>query len=145
MVVEKARSLFEANFKETGVPNAVFCLDEELYKVLEEGTDSFGILAWDGGKAIGYSHVIVGPHPHTSVLYATNDAIYVSPEYRTKGVGGQLVVRSEKEALNRGARSFLWDVPINHGLDIAFSRRSQYQRISVLYSKELNHGGSKDR
>lgn len=114
--VKRCRHLFEQNYTEAALLGHPFNLFEDFYSQAEESTPSFAIVAYDGGEVVGYCSVFIGMHQHTSVAMATNDAIFVLPEYRSGLLTGQLFVRSEREAKARGAVAFQWVVPVRSPL-----------------------------
>ena len=128
--------LLKQNWEESGLKVGLpFRLDREQYDLLSIQGDSFGIVAFDGERPIGFVSVFVGPDPHTSRTVALNDSIYVLPEYRVRGVGGQLFVRAEREARARGVAVFFWQVGIDSPLDRALRRRCEPDQIS--YARRL--------
>lgn len=127
--------ILEQNFKESGLRGAEFDLCRETYEMLTEQGDSFAVVAFDGNRPIGVVDVFVGPDPHTSLTVALNDTIYVLPEYRGRGVGGQLFARAEREAKARGVAVFFWQVGIGSPLDQALRRRCEPDQIS--YARRL--------
>lgn len=114
--------ILEANYKESGTPGFDFCLHRETYEAVTFDGKSFAIVAFDGAKAVGVVSVFICNDPHTSQLFAINDTIYCLPNYRARGVGGQLFVRAEREASLRGCATFLWQVGIGSSLDRALAR-----------------------
>lgn len=114
--------ILEANYKESGTPGFDFCLHRETYEAVTFDGRSFAIVAFDGDKPVGVVSVFIYDDPHMSVLLALNDTIYCLPEYRARGVGGQLFVRAEREARMRGCAAFLWQVGIGSPLDRALAR-----------------------
>lgn len=128
-------SILEKNFLESGLKGFDFRLNRETYEALSIQGDSFGIVALDDGRPVGMVSVFVGPDPHISRLVALNDTIYVLPEYRPRGIGGQLFVRAEREAKARGAVVFFWQVGLNSPLDRALQRRGAPDQIS--YARRL--------
>lgn len=127
--------ILEANFKESGNPNFEFCLHRESYEGISFVGTSFAIVAFDGDKPVGVVCVFAGKDPHTSQLSALNDTIYCLPEYRARGVGGQLFVRAEREARARGCATFIWMVGIGSPLDKALARRCAPDQVS--YTRRL--------
>ena len=127
--------ILEQNFRESGLRGFDFNLSRETYEVLTMQGDAFGIVALDGDRPVGVVSVFIGPDPHISETVALNDTIFVLPEYRACGVGGQLFVRAEREAKARGAVIFFWQVGIDSPLDRALRRRCEPDQIS--YARRL--------
>ena len=122
----------EANFKESGLPGFEFELHRETYEAVAFDGASFAIVAFDDEKPVGVVSVFVAPDPHVSLKLALNDTIYCLPEYRARGVGGQLFVRAEREARARGCAAFLWQVGIGSLLDRALRRHGAPDQISYI-------------
>ena len=104
--VKRCRDLFDQNYAEAALPGHQFNLDESAYVQYEKQTPSFAIVAYDGEVLAGFCSVFVSFHQHTSEVMATNDAIFVRPEYRSGILAGQLFVKAEREAKARGAVAF---------------------------------------
>lgn len=128
-------ALLDQNFRESGLRGFDFCLNREAYEALSIQGDSFGIVALDDGRPVGMVSVFVGPDPHITRAVALNDTIFVLPEYRPRGIGGQLFVRAEREAKARGAVVFFWQVGIGSPLDQALQRRCAPDQVS--YARRL--------
>lgn len=127
--------ILEQNFKESGLAGFDFRLNRDTYEVISLQGTSFGIVALDDGLPVGLVSVFVGPDPHISSLVALNDTIFVLPEYRSRGVGGQLFARAEREAKSRGAVVFFWQVGVGSPLDRALQRRCAPDQVS--YARRL--------
>jgi GNAT superfamily N-acetyltransferase len=136
------RDLLQENFNETGLPGRRLCVHEATYEALSEAGASFAVVAFDEDeRAVGFASVFLSIHQHTSELCATNDTVFLLPTYRGTSLGGQLIVRAEREARKHGARLFLWQVVADTPIDRAFaSRASSYNLFQRIYLKELQHG-----
>lgn len=133
-VLKHCRQLLEDNFRESGLKGFDFKPDLETYEALS-ATDSFCLVAADEGVPIGICSVFVTRDLHTSQLIAINDTIYCRPEYRERGVGGQLFVRAEREAKARGVSVFFWQVGVDSPLDKALRKRSPIDQVA--YARRL--------
>lgn len=128
--------LFRESDREIGSTDTV-CLDEKLYRALDRSA-SFCVAAWaDSGEPVAVASVIIARDPHHSVITATNDTLYVRPEYRASILPGRLFFALEREARFRGAERFQWRVPCGSGLERALEKRQAYRRRETLFEKEL--------
>lgn len=128
--------LFRESDKEIGSTDPV-SLDEKLYLALDRSS-SFCVAAWnDDGEPVAVASVIIARDPHHSVITATNDTLYVKPEYRASAFPGRLFFALERTARFRGAERFQWRVPSGSGLERALEKRPAYRRREVLFEKEL--------
>lgn len=103
-----ANELIAANWAETGF-DFPFDPDVDMYARLAKAGMMFAVAAFDSEQIVGYCTVLVSPHMHNrTVTIASNDALFVAPEYR-KGLTAARVIRTaEAEAARRGAVRFLW-------------------------------------
>ena len=132
------RELLQENFHETGLPGRKLCIHKATYEAISDAGAGFVVVAFDGEKPVGFSSVFLSIHQHTSELCATNDTVFLLAKYRNSSLGGQLIVRSERAAKERGATLFLWQVVVDTPIDQAFaSRASAYNLFQKIYLKEL--------
>lgn len=135
------RGLLLENFDETGLPGRKLKVHEATYEALSAAGAGFAIVAFDYERPVGFASVFLSIHQHTSELCATNDSLFLLPAYRRGALGGQLIVRAEREARKRGARFFLWQCVSDTQIDRALSSRaSSYRLFQRIYLKELHHG-----
>lgn len=133
--ITKSQPLHEAHWAEAGLPELDINLDFETYSALCD-SESFGILVYDGEDVIGYAVIFVSSATHTQMPIAYNDAIYVKPEYRSRGVGGRLILMCEQIAKERGAKRFQWACKEGLAMAKIFERRPVTQK-QVVYERIL--------
>lgn len=131
------KPLLQQNFDESGLPGARFKLHELTYQALADNRAGFAIVAFDDNGVVGFVSVFMSVHPHTSEIVATNDSVYVLPSHRLTSVGGQLMIRAERESRLRGSTCFLWQVPGGSDIDKALGSRNCYQFFQKTYLKEF--------
>ena len=122
--IPKVSNLLAANWAETGfdfplVPNV------DAYQRIFDAGMVFGVVVLEGDTIAGYCSVTVVPHAHNaSVIVASNDALFIAPEFRHGLATGRLIKACKDEAKARGADRFTWhcrfgtpfaDVLIAHG------------------------------
>lgn len=121
--VHKLEDLFQKNAQESGIFARPLSISWAMYDALADQSPSFLLVAYDGETVAGAAVVLIMRHPHVEGLLATNDTIYVCPQYRARGVGGRLFQLAEKEAKRRGAFAFLWDAALGSPLANALAKR----------------------
>lgn len=133
--ITKSQPLHEAHWAEAGQPTLGIDPDFETYAILCD-SESFGILVYDEDEVIGYAVIFVSNDTHTKMPIAYNDAIFVKPEYRTRGVGGRLILMCEQIAKERGAKSFQWACKDGLAMAKVFENRPFMQK-QVVYERSL--------
>jgi len=97
--------LFAENHKESGVfPDKIDLnvLDDFYEWSSENGNVRFHI-ARDDGKVVGYTVTFIGNHPHyQDKVFATNDVLYITPDYRKTSVAKDLIEFVEKDMKDTG-------------------------------------------
>lgn len=92
--------------------------DWDRYLKLEALSQFVFLTARDDGEMVGYCSMFVMPHIHyKDTLCATNDAIYLLPEYRKTDVGPKLIGYAEKIAKVMGCQHIVWH--IKYGYDFS--------------------------
>lgn len=77
-----AKSLFEADWKETTSDGIEFDIDEEYYRELEKQGSLIIFAARYGDKLAGYANFIASRSAHHKKDIASCAGFYVSPQYR---------------------------------------------------------------
>lgn len=135
----RAGALLAQNWAETGA-DFDFEPDVLTYQKLYDIGMAFGIGAFDGDDPCGYCTVmVVRHHFNPSVIFGSNDALFVAPEYRSRSVGARLIVAAEKEAAARGASRFNWHCRPGTSLAEVLEKRG-YAPLDIIVSKEIQHG-----
>jgi GNAT superfamily N-acetyltransferase len=93
-IFEQLRHLHLSHWNETeSYRRSVFAPRYDLLRKYWIDGIAWGWGAFDGKRLVGHATVYVTTSVHTGELTATEDALYVLPEYR-KGVGADLVRRA---------------------------------------------------
>lgn len=134
--IDSIRELLQANWDETGF-DFEFDPDVDAYRRLYELGFLYALAAFVDEKIVGYCTIAVTNHAHNkAVRVASNDALFVLPEYRHGIVSGKLIATAVKTAKQRGASRFTWhcragtkfaDVLIKHG----------YQPVDIVVMKVI--------
>lgn len=130
------REMLKDNWAETGL-DFEFNPDVEMYRKMHDTGMLFAVMAIEGDKVVGYCTVAMMPHQHNpNVLYAGNDALFVTPAHRNGLVPGRLIKTAEREAKRRGAQRFSWHC--RAGTPFADSLiRHGYQPVDIVVMKEI--------
>lgn len=94
-----AQELIESHWKEIAVNKDTIKLnpDWETYETLEEQGNFKIFTCRDDGKLVGYFAVVVSRNLHyKDHLFASNDVLYLSPEFRKGLTGVKLIKFAEK-------------------------------------------------
>ena len=80
-------------------------LDLLFYKNASTNNSLVIMTARDEHLLAGYHVSYIGTNPHSlGTLFGFDEALYVRPEYRGKGLGAKLLKSSEKEWVKKGAK-----------------------------------------
>lgn len=128
--------LIVANWAETGF-DFPFDPDVATYERLASIGMMFAVAAFDGEHIIGYCTVLVAKHMHNRAMtMASNDALFVAPEYRKGLTAAKIMLAAEAEAARRGASRFTWHC--RAGTDLADTLiRHGYEPVDNVVMKGL--------
>ena len=80
-------------------------IDVAWYKTASTHNALIVMTVRDNDLLVGYHVSYIGTNPHSmGTLFGFDDALYVHPDYRGKGVGSKLIDMTEKEWVKRGAK-----------------------------------------
>lgn len=112
--------------------------DWEQYEKAEQEGILKGFTAREDGKLVGYFVTIVQRSLHYSdYIFATNDVIFLHPEYR-KGLAGWRLVKFAEKCLKEDGVSILFINTKVHKPFDALVTRMGYNLVERVYSKRLN-------
>lgn len=87
------------------------------------------------GVLVGYNIMITHTNLHYSDhLYAVNDIIYVAPEHRVKGLGGELIKYSEEELSLEGVSVIIMNTKVKAPFDNLLENMD-YKLVERSYGK----------
>ncbi len=120
--------------------------DWERLQVLE---DAERLIIWvaeyvspdsDNSEVVGYCCSVLAEHMHNKdQLQLVNNAIFVSPTVRSKGVGG-LLMRATEDSAAEWAADMVWHAPAHSRLDRILSSSSGYRPTITSYVKKESNG-----
>jgi hypothetical protein len=112
-LVEDIKPLLDEHYKEVALHKESIPLDPDWsrYKMLADKGLLFVVTARDDNKLVGYSVFFITQHMHyNSTKMASNDVLYLSPEYRKGMAGIRLIKISEIELKKLGVTKVLWHI-----------------------------------
>lgn len=88
------------------------------------------------GRLVGYSIFLVGKHPHFGIKTATQDAIYILPEYRRGQVGRFFIQSCDISMKEEGIKLVFQHTLIKKDLSKLFKSLG-YSEVQKTFMKEL--------
>lgn len=134
--IPKIRDLLNLHWAEVGL-DFEFDPDIDVYARMAELGMLFAVAAFDGENIVGYCTVTVMAHPHNKrVIFGSNDALFVHPDYRAGLVSGRIILTAQAEAKRRGATKFMWHCRAGTPLATMFERHG-YEPVDMVVMKEI--------
>jgi len=141
-VENDAKPLLKNHWKEIAVNKDKIKLnpDWDTYRSLEEQGKLKIFTAREDGNLVGYFVVIVAVNIHyKDHLFASNDIIYLAPDYRRGFTGIRLIKFAEKCLKEDGVSVLTINTKVHKPFDLVLERLN-FNLIERVYSKYL--GGS---
>lgn len=111
--------------------------DWDAYQQLEDSGNLKIFTARDESKLVGYYVVIVRSHIHYSDhLFAANDVIYLSKEYRSGNVAAKMIKFVEKCLKEDGVSVMIINSKTHAPFDILLKRLG-FSHVENLFSKRI--------
>ena len=102
---------------------------------MENADRAYVLLAKDDDECIGYCLSLASPHINNKDQWQlVNEAIYVDPIYRRRGVGLALI-RCMEEVADQMRAECVWRAPAYSLLDQVLCRRNQYNATHTTYTR----------
>ena len=109
----------------------------ELYLELESTNMVYNLLALENEKLVGYVIFIISKHHHhQSTLWALSDILYISPDYRGRGLCLNMLETAEKALRDRGVEVIIVNSRAHKDFG-ALLAKSGYNPYEKSYSKIL--------
>lgn len=112
-VKDDIKDLLKLHYDEVALDQEHIPLDPdwERYETLYNRGGLFIVTARDAGKLVGYSVFFIVKHLHyNSTLVASNDVLYLRPEYRQGMAGIRLIKVSEEELKKIDVMKVVWHI-----------------------------------
>jgi predicted GNAT superfamily acetyltransferase len=127
--------LFEDHCKELEDDRVTFLPDQNRYLALDDLDMLIVLGAYVDEHMVGYSVSVIYRHGHFDEILATNDSLYVDPDYRRGSLGWKLILSTEKSAQECGVSRMLWTAKCNSNLEILLQKRRA--QVSSVFCKEF--------
>lgn len=117
VIIDEGKELFTEHWKEIAQLKDKVPLDPDYgsYLALEQYGKVHVVTVRDGSKLVGYCVSSLSPHMHyASTLFAVNDILYISPEYRMGRVGMALLQKAEEFLVAKGVEVILIHTKVSH-------------------------------
>lgn len=130
--------LYEEHWKETEEyrHGQELDMDKNRYIQYEDMGFFFMFTVRDGKKLVGNMGMYVMPSMHTKKLVATEDTLFLLPEYRKNGNAFNFCNFVEDDMRKRGVIEVVMTVKTTNKA-YKFCERLGFQRIGYQYSKEI--------
>ena len=140
-VWDEALALAPAHWDQAGHPECAFRLDRSLYERMEEAgaLRLFTVREDATARLLGYASFFVGPHPHSAVLQASQDALYLMPEARQGWTALSFLRFLDAQLAAAGVDLILQHAGPTTALAVLLRRR-KYHLHAELYAKRVEHG-----
>ncbi len=112
--------LFQSHSQE--IDGKDFAADLDRYENLQSQNMLLCIGAYINNYMVGYSTTIVYRHGHHDTLIATNDSVYVDPNFR-RHIGMSLIRQTEKHAQECGVDCMVWAAKPGSSFDLILAAR----------------------
>ena len=113
IIFDEVQELLKLHYEELTLNKDVVKLDPDWFRYfdLENSGKFHTITARDNDKLVGYAGWFLMPHIHyKSILVASNDVLFLHPDYRLGTSGIKLLKYSESEMLKLGANKITWHI-----------------------------------
>lgn len=138
---DDALAFGEAHWHEAGHPEFAVQLDRSLYQQMEAAgaLRLFSVRADATARLVGYASFFLGPHPHSAVLHASQDALYLAPEVR-QGCTALRFLRFIDAQLEAAGVALILQHAVPATALAVLLRRRKYHLKAELYAKRVGHG-----
>jgi GNAT superfamily N-acetyltransferase len=139
--IDEAMPLFELHYAEIAhYQDIPLDVDIDRYRAIEAAG---GLRVYTArtpeGWLIGYAVFFVAPHPHyRGSIQASNDVVYIEPEFRLGRVGLALLHHCEKFLRDEGVQVFLHHVKNKHPKLGRIIEHMGYEPMDTIYVKRLD-------
>lgn len=111
--------------------------DPEFYGAMETAGMLFVYTARVHGVLAGYGIYVMRTHPHSQgSMQAYQDALYVSPAYRHRGLGRGLIEYADQELAKEGAEVVYQHVKKAHDFGRLLESMG-YEYVEKIYAKRI--------
>ena|SRR5437660_11181995 len=121
-------------------PDIPLDVDWKVYEGVEADGKLRAYTARVDGVLIGYASYFVNHNPHyRSSLQATQDVLYLAPEYRKSRIGYRLIAFADAQLAAEGVQAVYQHSKAAHDIGPILERQG-YELVDLLYAKRLDRG-----
>jgi GNAT superfamily N-acetyltransferase len=114
--------------------------DWEFYESMQDIGRLRFYTARDNGRLVGYCVFFVAPNRHyMSSLQASQDILFLHPEYRNAGNGRALVLYCDAQLREEGVQAVYQHVKSAHDFG-PLLLNCGYELVDLIYAKRLDNG-----
>lgn len=113
---------------------------KDAYKSLLKNNDVTFHAITDDDIVVGLAALIQSSNGNSSESVIDINAIYVTPEYRRKGLGSKLLKYIDEFALSHGAVGIYFQVPVGSRLENVLDKGCYFQKTYSLFFRSLKNG-----
>ena len=137
-IKDEMLEMLEQHFIEVSPFNGIEKFDPEVkyYDELEESGTLKLFTVYADDKLVGYNAYSLFRHPHVNVLFASQDVIYIKPEFRKHGLGSKLIEFSDIMLKQYGAKYVINTVNSVHDYSSVFEKHG-YKKLDLNFIKGL--------
>lgn len=116
-----------------------FCPSRERYEALNRQGYFFLFTAREQGKMVGYFGIYLTPSMHSQLLTATEDTLYLAPDYRKGRTAIRFIQYVEAFCKLRGVHEILFSCEVDNASGIhGLLKMLKYQAVIQQYAKLLD-------
>ena len=113
--------------------------DVERYQALDDSGKLRIYTARVDNRLVGYAVFFVSLHPHYKTsLQASEDVLYLDPDYRRWHLGSSLIDYAERELAGEGVAAIYQHVKAKHPALGAILTSKGYELIDLIYGKRIS-------
>ena len=112
----------------------------DAYKSLLKNNNVTFHAITDDDTVVGLVALIQSSNGNSSESVIDINAIYVTPEYRRKGLGSKLLKYIDEFALSHGAVGIYFQVPVGSRLENVLDKGCYFQKTYSLFFRSLKNG-----
>ena len=105
----------------------------DIYRLLDASgvMETFG--AYIGAEMVGFLILLLSVAPHYGETLAMTESLYLRPEFRSTGIGGDLLELVERRAAERGAIGILVSAPLGGRLAEVLPTRGYVKTNEIFF------------
>ena len=116
-----------------------FCPSRERYESMNKQGYFFLFTARDGAQLVGYFGIYLTPSMHSQLLTATEDTLFLAPDYRKGRMAIRFIQYVEAFCRQRGVHEILFSCEVDNTSGIhGLLTMLHYQPVIQMYSKVLD-------